>query len=237
MIRAVIADDEPPARRKLRRLLERDGGVVIAGEAGTGDEAVALLRRERPDVAFLDVQMPGLDGFGVLEVLGDLEGMAVVFVTAFDEYAVRAFEVHAFDYLMKPVTEERLAALLERLRTRTAAVVPAQGYWKRILVQGPRLARFVLVREIDWIESDRNYVVLHCGAGEHLVRATLEAFLDRLDPQEFARANRSTAVNLNRVRELRPWTHGEYKIVMQDGREITWSRRYLAPHLERFLPR
>lgn len=239
-IRAVIADDEPPARRKLRRLLTPHQDVQIAGEASTGAETVSILRREQPDVVFLDIQMPGLDGFQVLEALGDQENMAVIFVTAFDEHALRAFEVEALDYLLKPVSEERLAAVLDRLRRhldRRAAPHPAGGFWKRILVQGPRVARFIQPPEIDWIEADRNYLVLHCGAEEHLVRATIDAFHARLDPHEFARINRSTVVNLDRVRELQPWTHGEYRVVLEGGRELMWSRRYISGELERFLPR
>jgi two-component system LytT family response regulator len=240
-IRAVIADDEPPARRKLRRLLAREADLSIAGEASTGEETVMMLRKNPPDVLFLDVQMPGLDGFQVLEALGDLGETAVIFVTAHDEYAVRAFEVQALDYLLKPVTEDRLAAVLERLRTQLARRMPApesqRGFWKRILVQGPRLTRFVQIAEIDWIEADRNYLVLHCGAQEHLVRATLEAFAERLDPNEFVRINRSTVVNLDRIRELQPWTHGEFRVILEGGRELTWSRRYLSPNLDRFLVR
>ena len=240
-IRAVIADDEPPARRKLRRLLAREADVSIAGEASTGDETVALLRENQPDVLFLDVQMPGLDGFQVLEALGDLGETAVVFVTAYDDYAVRAFEVQALDYLLKPVAEDRLAAVMERLRAQLGRRPPGpesqRRFWKRILVQGPRLARFVQIVEIDWIEADRNYLVLHCGSQEHLVRATLEAFAERLDPNEFVRINRSTVVNLDRVRELQPWTHGEFRVILEGGRELTWSRRYLSSNLDRFLLR
>jgi two-component system, LytTR family, response regulator len=237
-ISALIADDEPPARRKLARLLAAHGDVSVVGEASTGSEAVALLRQDRPDVVFLDIQMPGLDGFQVLEALGELDEVAVVFVTAFDEYAVRAFEVEALDYLLKPVTAERLAKVLDRLRERMdrRATPPPRKYWKRILVRGPRVAQFVDVQSIDWIEADRNYVAIHCGAAEHLVRTTIESFVAGLDPTDFARINRSTAVNLSRVRELRPWTHGEYRIVLQDGRELSWSRRYVSSTLERFLP-
>jgi two-component system LytT family response regulator len=239
VFRALIADDEPPARRKLRRLLECEPDVEVVGEAGTGEQAVELVKHHEPDVAFLDVQMPGLDGFAALEALGDRGDLSVIFVTAFDQYAVRAFEVQVFDYLLKPVTEERLRVVLERLRNAggTPAVTTAMKYWKRILVQSARQARFISVTEIDWIESDRNYVVLHCGAAEHLVRATLDSFLTRLDPDQFVRVNRSAAVNLDRVRELRPATHGEYKVILLDAHELTWSRRYVSAGLDRFLPR
>ncbi len=241
-IRAVIADDEPPARRKLARLLAGHADVAVVGEASTGAEAVALLKGDRPDVLFLDVQMPGLDGFEVLEALGELDGVAVVFVTAYDEYAVRAFEVEALDYLLKPTTGERLAKLLDRVREhiarRRAGTVSTESraYWKRILVRGPRTMQFVDVQSIDWVEADRNYAVVHCGAAEHLIRSTIESFVAGLDPADFARINRSTAVNLNPVGELRPWTHGEYRVVLRGGQEFTWSRRYVSAGLERFLP-
>lgn len=238
-VRAVIADDEAPARRKLARLLTEHPDIVIAGEASTGREAVALLHADRPDVLFLDVQMPGLDGFEVLETLGAMPGVAVVFVTAYDEYAVRAFDVQALDYLLKPVTETRLKKVLDRVRARVVQATPGKqpgGYWKRILVRGPRVLQFVEVETIDWIEADRNYSVLHCGSAEHLIRTTIEAFVAGLDPTEFARVNRSTAVNLGRVSELRPWTHGEYRVVLRGGQEFTWSRRYVSAGLDRFLP-
>jgi len=234
-MRAIVADDEPPARRKLARLLAAHSDVSVIGEATTGTEAVELLRRSPPDVLFLDVQMPGLDGFQVLEALGELDGVAVVFVTAFDEYAARAFEVEAMDYLLKPVTSERLARVLDRLREKRPSLDP-RAYWKRILVKGPRVAQFVDVQSIDWIEADRNYVAIHCGATEHLVRTTIESFVARLDPADFARINRSTAVNLAKIRELRPWTHGEYRIVLHSGKELAWTRRYVSSTLERFLP-
>ncbi len=240
VFRAVIADDEPPGRRKLRRLLSFHPDISIEGEAATGTEAVEVMRRCRPHVLFLDVQMPGLDGFQVLEALGDLADTAVIFVTAYQEYAVKAFEVQALDYLLKPVTDERLAAVLDRLRKTLGATSSPpeslQPYLKRILVRGTRVARFVTPGEIDWIEADRNYLVLHCGTQEHLVRATLEAFAARLDPAEFARVNRSTIVNLDRVRELQMASHGEYRLVLANGHELLWSRRYVSPGLEKFLP-
>ncbi len=239
MLRAAIADDEPPARRKLARLLAGHEDIEVVGQAATGHEAVTLLRRDPPDVLFLDIQMPGLDGFEVLETLGQLNGVSVVFVTAHDEFAVRAFEVEALDYLLKPVTEARLGKVLERLRERAGQredQSQPRTYWKRILVRGPRVMQFVDVQSIDWIEADRNYTVVHCGEAEHLIRSTIEAFVAGLDPLEFARVNRSTAVNLSRVRELRPWSHGEYRVVLADGREFTWSRRFVSDGLDRFLP-
>ncbi len=237
MLRAVIVDDEPPARRKLARMLGEHADVQIEGEAGTGEEAMEVLGRVRPHVVFLDVQMPGLDGFQVVEALGELEDTSVVFVTAYDEFAVKAFEVEALDYLLKPVSEERLAAVLERLRRAHAEQTPVlRGeYLRRILVRGPRVAQFVATREIDWIEADRNYVVLHCGAKEHLVRSTLEAFAQRLDPEEFARIGRSTLVRLDAITEVQPWTHGDYRVVLSGGQQLPLSRRYVSGSIGRFL--
>jgi two-component system LytT family response regulator len=220
-------------------MLERQPDVLVAGEAATGIEAVKLLRAERPDALLLDIQMPGLDGFQVIEALGDLGETAVIFVTAYDEYAVRAFEVQALDYLLKPVAEDRLDAALIRLRERieqqSSAPQTPRRYWKRILVDGAQRAHFVAAEEVDWIEADRNYVVLHCGSREHLVRATLTAFLDRLDPSDFARANRSAAVNLARVRELQRRSHGDYRVQLSSGQTLIWSRRYLTKGLEQYL--
>ena len=240
-IRVLIADDEPPARRKLQRLLAAHADIAVKGEASTGIEAVGLLREHRPDAIFLDVQMPGLDGFEVLEALEDLKETAVIFVTAFEEYAVKAFEVQALDYLLKPVTSERLAVVLERLRSQRGRGESSHGmgerYWRRILVRGARSAHFITPADIDWIEADRNYVALHCSDREHLLRTTLDAFLQRLDPMKFARINRSTVVTLDQVVELQPSTHGEYRLFLKSGRELTWSRRYVSSTLERFLPR
>jgi two-component system LytT family response regulator len=227
VLRAVIADDEPTARRRLRRLLEAEPDVSIVGEASTGAEAAALLHAHRPDALFLDIQMPGLDGFQVIEALGDLNETSVIFVTAYDEYAVRAFEVQALDYLLKPITAERLRAALERLRERQPAEARSRPYWKRILVDGARRAHLVNVEDIDWIESDRNYVVLHCGDQEHVVRATLTAFLGRLNPDDFSRISRSAAVNLNRVGEMQPRSNGDYVVRLSSGRSLNWSRRYM----------
>ncbi|MBM3739784.1 MAG: response regulator transcription factor [Acidobacteria bacterium] len=169
---------------------------------------------------FLDIQMPGLDGFGVLDALAGRGGMEVVFVTAYSDHAVRAFEVQAFDYLMKPVAPERLAAVVGRLRARR------RDYWRRILVEGARHAQLIPVEEIDWIEADRNYAVLHCGSREHLVRATMTAIAGRLDPDQFVRISRSALVNLSRIQELRPCGHGGPRVILKDGRELAWSRRY-----------
>lgn len=255
-IRVLIVDDEPPARAKVRRFLARDSEVEVVGEVGSGTEAVEAIRRLAPDVVFLDVQMPGLDGFGVLDALqrstpseGPLvESTApaaiphIVFVTAYDEYAVNAFEVHAVDYLLKPFAPDRFARALERVKERVrgrsddgldrrlrevlAQARPSTAYLERLLV--PDGARSVLldVARIDWIEAEHNYVRLHVGQGSHLVRGTLAALEERLDPTRFIRIHRSRIVNAERIREIHPWSHGDQLVVLHDGTELMMSRRY-----------
>jgi two-component system LytT family response regulator len=243
-MRALIVDDEGPARLKLRALLAGESDVEIVGEAHDGAEAVDLVRTIRPDLVFLDVQMPVVDGFGVVEQVGPDAMPPVVFVTAFDEHAVRAFEVHALDYLLKPVTPQRFRAALDRVRAhlaqRTAADAAATverlrellasagrgGYLRRVLVQDERRALFLPVARIDRIEADRNYVRLHAGDATYQLRATLTELERRLDPQQFLRINKGEIVRLEAVKELHPWSHGDYRIVLASGVTLTWSRRY-----------
>ncbi|HEX7118234.1 MAG TPA: LytTR family DNA-binding domain-containing protein [Longimicrobiales bacterium] len=244
-IRVLIVDDEPPARAKVRRFLAADPEIEVVGEAGSGVEAVEAVAALAPDLVFLDVQMPGLDGFGVLDALGAGAVPDVVFVTAYDEYAVRAFEVHAVDYLLKPVGPDRFQRALGRAKARVRArrdgaddgldrrlrevleqVRARPAYLERLLV--PDGARSVLldVDRIDWIEAERNYVRLHVGAASHLLRGTLAALEARLDPARFIRIHRSHIVNADRVREIHPWSHGDQLVVLRDGTELTLSRRY-----------
>lgn len=241
-IRVLIVDDEPPARAKLRRLLAAERGTEVVGEAASGPEGVAAIHKLGPDLVFLDVQMPGLDGF---DVLGSLDGGAlpcIVFVTAFDEYAVRAFEVHAVDYLLKPFTPERFADALARVRERLrlregeeldgrlrrvlAEVRPRSAPLERLLVPVGETQIVVEVSRIDWMEAERNYVRLHVGAASYLVRATLSVLEERLDPARFVRIHRSRILNAARVREIHPWSHGDRLVVLQDGTELLLSRRY-----------
>jgi len=237
MLHVILADDEPPARRKLARLLARRPDVQLEGEASTGVEAVELIRRVRPHAAFLDIHMPGMDGFEVVEALGTLP-VQVVFVTAYDEHAARAFDVEATDYILKPFSEERLDAALVRLHRTCAEYAKGQEqqFWSRILVHGSRLASFVEPSDIDWVEADRNYVVLHCGGREHLVRSTLEAFAKRLDPNVFVRTSRSAVVRLDRIKEILPSTHGDYRLTLTDGKKLTLSRRFVSTSLGPFMP-
>jgi two-component system LytT family response regulator len=258
-MRTVVVDDEPLARRRLARLLEAQDGIDVVAVCATGRDAVRAVREHAPDLLFLDVQMPELDGFGVLRELGG-EGLPqVVFVTAYDQYAIRAFEVHALDYLLKPYTParlatavqraarqlqapraapaERLAELLEHLERERraldarlsgggAASAPAQGHTTRLLVKDGERMFFVPVERIDWLEAEGNYVRLHCGREAHLVRATLSGMEEQLDPSRFTRIHRSTIVNLDRVKEVRPWFAGDYLVKLHDGGELRLSRRY-----------
>ncbi|MCX6952755.1 MAG: LytTR family DNA-binding domain-containing protein [Verrucomicrobia bacterium] len=250
-IRAIIVDDEPTARRGVRLLLERDGGVDIVGEAAGGVEAADLIRREKPDLAFLDVQMPGGDGFEALAKLEPAETPAVVFVTAYDEHALRAFEVSAVDYLLKPYDDARFAAALQRgkdeVRRRGADNVNSrltqlltmlqQGGERpappkedasgdRILIKSSGEIFFLKAEEIDWIEAEGDYMKFHVGGRAHLMRETMARLEARLDPKRFIRIHRSTIVNVDRLRKLSPSFAGEYAVVLQDGTKLKLSRGY-----------
>jgi two-component system, LytTR family, response regulator len=236
-IRALLVDDERPARRKMARFLAAASDFEIAGEADDGAAAVAAVGRLRPDVVFLDVQMPKMDGF---QVAASLEAPLpeIVFVTAHNEFAVKAFEVHALDYLLKPYDEERFRKVLDRVRARRRddrelaeriqRMLAEVRYPDRVLVSENERSFFIPIAEIDWLEGARNYVVLHAGGKTHTLRATLEGISKKLDPAAFVRVNRSAIVRLDSIRELQPWFHGEYKIVMRDGATVTWSRRFVT---------
>jgi two-component system, LytTR family, response regulator len=246
-LRVLVVDDEAPARRKLLRLLRDESGVEVVGEADNAEAAIAAIEKHCPDLVFLDVQMPGADGFDVVRAVSSNGNARVetrfVFVTAHDQYAVRAFEVHAFDYLLKPVGEDRFREVLRRAqeqRTRNGDVTEKRlrglidqvlrdrGFPDRLLIREENRAYFVNVREISWIESERNYLILHSGAKSHTMRGTLESIEESLDPKLFARINRSSIVRLDAIREMLPWFHGEYKVILQDKTELRWSRRYVT---------
>jgi two-component system LytT family response regulator len=234
-VRALIVDDEAPARAKVRRMLEAAPDVEIIGEASTGREAVAAIKRTSPDLVFLDIQMPGIDGFGVVDAVDRDGGPYIVFVTADDSKALRAFEVGAVDYLLKPFTPERFSQVLERARERLAKPAPAEvataterAPLKRLLVSHNGRALFLTVDRIDRIEAERNYAVIHVGREAYRLRATIGSIAARLDPAQFLRVNRSTLVRLDAVREMQEWSHGDYRVVMHDGAELIWSRRYRA---------
>lgn len=241
-MRVIIVDDEPLARDRLRSLLSKEPDVQIVAECGDGREAVAAVQREKPDALFLDIQMPELDGFGVLDQLKAGPMPLVVFVTAFDEFAVKAFEFHAFDYLLKPFDKDRLklaaARVRESLQAKPAAAAPdlterltallesIQAGPDRIAVKLDGRVIFLRPVDIDWIEAQDNYVKLHVGREAHLVRDTISNFETRLDTKRFIRIARSTIVNIDRVREMQPMFHGEYVVILQDGTKLTMSRGY-----------
>lgn len=242
-LRVLLVDDERPARQRLRRLLQARGGVAIVGEAIDGTSAVAAIRTLAPDLVFLDVQMPGRDGFGVIAELED-PLPAIVFVTAFDEYAVKAFEVHALDYLLKPVAPERLAQVFERMRrpeppgriqglaSRLDRLLEALDrrprYLERILVTRGEGAAFLRLDRVTHAEASRNYVKLHEPNVTHTIRGSLGALVERLDPARWVQVNRSTAVRIDAIAQVEPWFHGEYHLTLAGGARIIWSRRFLS---------
>ena len=238
-MRVLIVDDEAVARRRIRRLLAAEPDVLTVDECGDGASALDAMTDGNPDVVFLDVQMPELDGFEVIRALGPDGLPPIVFVTAHDRYAVRAFDVHAVDYLLKPFTRERFRRALGRVREaarRTnrdlavAALIEDLRAGRRYAARVPvRIDdRFVLIelRHVDWIEAADNYVQLHAGSREYLVRETLSALELRLDPQRFVRIHRSTIVRIDAVTELRPASHGDFEVVLRTGARLTLTRTW-----------
>ncbi len=236
-LRALVADDEPLARETVRLLLGGVDDVALDWEVADGLEAVDAIRRHRPDLVFLDVQMPHLDGFGVVEAVGPDAMPTTVFVTAFDDHALRAFDAAAVDYLVKPFDDARFFRALDRARTacarhdltgRLRALLDhPRGAADRLLVRtGDRLV-VVPTEAVDWAEAAGDYVALHVGARTHLLRQTMAGLADRLDPRRFVRIHRSTLVQVDRVRDLRPTAAGDAHVRLRDGTELRASRRYL----------
>jgi two-component system LytT family response regulator len=241
-IRTLIVDDETPARRKIRRLLAAESDMEVVGECGDPMKAVEFIQQRNPDLVFLDVQMPGLDGFGVLESLPPKNVPEVIFVTALDQYALRAFEVRALDYLLKPFDRARFRQALDRARRQIRQQVghtldPRLSQLLETLGSKPKQADRVIIKsagrimllrtdEIDWVEAADNYVRVHVGSESHLLRETLGALELRLNPAKFMRIHRSTVVNIDRVKELQPWFHGDYIVILQDGSRLNLSRTY-----------
>ena len=240
---ALIVDDEPLARDKIRTHLAAHPSVEIVGECGDGPSAIRAIKKQRPDLVFLDVQMPGSDGFSVLDALGDGFMPAIVFVTAFDKYAVRAFEFHALDYLLKPFDRERFDEALHRVIKHLASPPQAEErllnlmneikhggnpehYPERLVVRTGGRVIFLGVEEIDRIESAANYVKLHVGKKYLLMRETMTGIETRLDPTRFVRVHRSHIVCIDRIQAMEPWTHGEYTLILKDGTRLTSSRGY-----------
>ena len=249
-IRTVIVDDEELARRGLRALSQRCGDVELVCECRNGREAIDAIHRHRPDLVFLDVQMPGKNGFDVIGALADTQRPHVVFVTAYDKFALRAFEVHALDYLLKPVNEDRFDAALARVREamshatdnalaqrvrqvaadlQVTASPPMASAVDRLPIKANGRIIVIRLADIDWIEADRDYVSVHVGGGKTwLMRETIAAVELRLALSGFVRIHRSAIVNAERVKELRPRDKGEYTVVLNDGTELKLSRNYRA---------
>jgi two-component system, LytTR family, response regulator len=238
-LRALIVDDEPLARDCVRLSLERSGQAVTVRECGDGATAIALIERERPDLVFLDVQMPGIDGFEVVATVGPERMPPVVMVTAFDEYAVRAFEVHAVDYVLKPFDDRRLAEAVKRVRARRlehATPDPGDGlrrlleavgrYARRIMVREDERIRFVDLADVQWIEAEGNHVRLHLAGTSHLVRIGLAGLADRLDPAAFVRVHRSAILKIAEIAEIQPWFGGDYVAILRSGHRVKISRTF-----------
>jgi two-component system, LytTR family, response regulator len=239
-VRALLVDDEPLARRSVSRFLKNDPEVVIIGECGDGATAVKTIRSENPDLVLLDIQMPEMDGFEVVRQIGPERMPATIFVTAYDRYALRAFDINALDYLLKPVERSRFERALLRAKERIAErlqrevserimatleqVKRQEEYLERLPVAENGRILLLKIKEIDWIEAEGNYCRLHVGQHSYEIRETLTALDDKLNPRDFARIHRSTIVNVHRIREIQPWFHGYHVVLLENGRELRMSR-------------
>ena len=261
-ITVLVADDEPLARRRLLRLLRAEPGIDVVAECKGGREAVEQILARAPDLVFLDIQMPDLDGFGVIAEVGAERMPAVVFVTAYDQYALRAFEVHAFDYLLKPFEGERFHAALSRVRgflsarrregypgeeqlrrllaevlgrDGDAAAKPASPFFERVAVKSDGGTRILQIADVDWFETDGNYVRVHVGKSTYLIRSTANRLQEELDPARFARIHRRYLVNVDRVVGLEPWFGGDAVVLLRDGTKLRLSRNFREEFLGRML--
>jgi len=216
-------DDEALARERVRTLLEASEGVTIVGECSGGREAVDAIIEQRPDLVLLDVQMPDLNGFEVLDAVATEWLPAVIFVTAYDEYALKAFDVHAIDYLLKPIEPERFRKALSRATQRDLLSLLDERPIDRLVIRTRSKVSFLKPSEIDWIEADGKHAVLHAGRDTHVVRHTLTRLEQQLTPHGFVRVHRSAIVNVDRIKELEPWFHGEYVVILKDGTKLTSS--------------
>lgn len=243
MIRTVIIDDVPLARERLKRCLAGDSEIEIVGECDNGQKAVTDIRSLAPDLIFLDVEMPALDGFGVLEALREKRAPAVIFVTAYNEYAIKAFEVNALDYLLKPVDCERLSKAVERAKSRLAQVTRKDDFDSRVramledIKTGSKYVKRLTIKltgrtillptdEIDWIETHGNYLKIYAGRESHLIRGTMQALETKLDPEKFVRVHRSAIVNVEKIKEMYPRSNGDQDLVLRNGQQLMLSRSY-----------
>jgi len=221
--RAVIVDDEALARERVRTLLAGASGITVVAECSGGREAVEKILAERPDLVLLDVQMPDIDGFEVLEAVASEWLPAVIFVTAYDEYAIKAFDVHAIDYLLKPIEPERFRKALARVQKRDLIAMLDERPIDRLVIRTRSKVSFLKPSEIDWIEADGKHAILHAGRETHVVRHTLTRLEQRLASHGFVRVHRSAIVNVDRIKELEPWFHGEFVVILKDGTKLTSS--------------
>ena len=226
MIRALIVDDEPLAREAIRDLLHADGAFEVAGECASGEEAVGAISRLRPDVVFLDVQMAGMGGLGVVEAVGAERMPLTVFATAYDQYAIKAFEAQALDYVLKPFDEDRFRRVLQRVRRQLDRSPRPEA--DRLAIKTAGRTVFLRREEVRCFEASGNHVRVRTADASYLLRETIKSLETRLDPDRFVRIHRSTIVNVEHVREIRPWYTGEYIVVMTGGQELTLSRGYRA---------
>ncbi len=250
-IRTVLVEDEPLARERLRSLLDEQPDIEVVAEAADGNTAVQVINEAQPELLFLDVNIPERDGFGVLESLGSATPPVVIFVTAYDQFAVQAFEAHALDYILKPFDEDRFATALRRARDsvrrhqageldqRLQALLDAVGTARpadRLAVKEGGRIIFLRTAEIDWIGAEGNYARLHVGKRTHLMRETMTSLESRLDPARFLRIHRSTIVNIDGIAELEPLFQGDYVVILRDGTRLTSSRGYRS-NLQAFMSR
>jgi two-component system LytT family response regulator len=249
-IRTLVVDDEPLARERIRALLSEQPDIDVVGEARDGEEAVSAILAHAPDLVFLDIQMPKMDGFEVIKTIGPENMPLVVFVTAYDQHALKAFDVRALDYLLKPFDRERFAESIGRVRqaiersgsdeigrrllelVRELKPGGAQRSDRLVIKSAGRLF-FLRIDEIDWVEAAGNYVKLHVGTDEHLLRETMNGIEVKLDPDKFFRIHRSRIVNMERIKELQPWFNGEYVVILRNGTKLTLSRGYREKLQER----
>jgi two-component system, LytTR family, response regulator len=249
-IRTLIVDDEPLARERVKRFLRDEKDIEILGECGNGAAAVKSIKSEKPDLVFLDIQMPEKNGFEVIKALNGSALPTVVFITAYDQYALQAFDVHALDYLLKPFNRERFQKALGRAREqiehrrrgdmdeRLVSLIENIGaekkYLERLVVKSVGRVFFLKTSEIDWIEAAGNYLKLHVGRESHMIRETMNGIEGKLDPAKFVRIHRSTVVNIDRIKELHPMFSGDYSAILRDGTELALSRNYRERFLELF---